>query len=108
MDKIVVSELRAGSDEGASEACFQQLVLREFRQGIPRMIFVFANDENHMRPFVGLKMKWNSTEKIGAGNRGTPILVNVINDQISPRKVADVRRHTGVIHRINHVAHKDD
>ena len=71
-----------------------------------RAIFIFGGKDHNVRPLVVRKRERLASQEIGTGDCGTPVLFNVLNDQIIPREVADKWLHGGVVHRVGHVAHQ--
>src|SRR5439155_1436000 len=94
--ELIVRWIRAGGDEGTIEPTPSQVVLREFGQGFPRMIFVLSDHEYDVRAFVRFEMKRFAAEKVRAGDRRAPIFFDMGEQQISAGKMADVRRHARV------------
>jgi len=54
---------------------------------------------------VGKPKRW-LCHKITAGNRGTPIFFDILDDQISTLEVVDKGMHFGAIHGIGQISHE--
>src|SRR5205085_8610035 len=65
--EIVVALGWAGFHEGVANAAYLQFLSGEFGQGFPGVVFIFAKHKDHMRTFVPLEMKGETTDNISAG-----------------------------------------
>src|SRR5215467_11724115 len=105
--KVIVCDVGARADKGTTDTAFDQFMSGEFGQRLPGVIFILANDEDHVRPGITFEMEGIATKKIHAGDGRTPEFFDMLNNEIGAGKMAYMRWHAGVIHRIDEVAHED-
>lgn len=77
-------------------------------QRVRGFVFVLCHDEHDVRSPIRLKSKLWCSSKGGAGEGGTPIALDVLNDQVGARKVADVRGGMRSVDRIGQITHQRD
>ena len=70
------------------------------------LVFVFRHDDRQVRPLVVLEAERCAADDLVAGDGRADPFLDVLDDQVRPREVANVGRSGRVVHRVRHIAHQ--
>ena len=103
----VVGRLRVCDCHRAAQAERLELLDGERRQGGLGLVLVFSDQKDDAGAVVGLELEWRPAGQLGGEDRGSDVLLDVLDDAVGSLEMADVGPLARVIHRVGQVADQD-
>ena len=105
---IVALSFGAALEDFAAQCVFQLELVREAREALGRAVFALGRDESDQRSSIVAESKRRPARQDRRGDRRAHVFLDVLDHQVGPGKVADLRPASRIVHGVGQVAHEDD